>query len=53
MKFMSPLFILFTGFSRQESEIVLTYLSPEDLSKKDLNNPYNYNDVINHLAPDL
>lgn len=28
-------------------------LSPEDLSKKDLNDPYNYNDVINHLAPDL
>ena len=53
MKFMSPLFILFTGFSRQESEIVLTYLSPEDLSKKDLNNPYNYDDVINHLAPEL
>ena len=53
MKFMSPLFILFTRFSRQESEIVLTYLSPEDLSKKDLNNPYNYDDVISHLAPDL
>ena len=30
----------------------MSFLSSEDLSKIDLNDPYNYNDVINHVAPD-